>query len=927
MSEFILNIPIIDIDNPNLLGIDPTSSGFNPSLLNQPSTTSPSAVTTRFIRKNDVVFIADSMCPDKTANLFFDQTNINGYCQKPNKLTLTVGTNASDFGINEGIINNSTNAFARVISASDNLLYVNQNYITANILAFGANTLSGSDYSEGDLIYQTTSLTDTTVNFRGKVEFYDSANGILAITPTSGVVNAVLAAANSVIRKINSNILSNAASIIQGNLFPNSTTLRSTLTPSKTATITASEHRSGAFIRYSGSDIVIGNEVVSGDIIGSTIRFTSGSGTGESRTITGVSGARQLTLSSAISGLTSNTRYSIGNHVVDDYGKICGVFNIPESEDLKFPVGERVFTITDTATAVDNEYIMRATGTYRVVGRPAEPINPSTTSTNPSTPVVAIPTRRRRKRDPLAQTFFTPADGEEIVNGLPSTAYGIYVSSIDLWFKSKPDIDSNQDALPVFVQLVEVVNGLPTEKVLAVATVPWRNVKTTDMPHVDNDVFNYTKFSFPDPVYLKPDTEYAMVVLSDSPEYSVYVSELGGTLLGSSPARRVSEQPYAGSLFKSQNASTWTPIQNQDLMFRINKCVFTSNQLGVATFKPTPPLANVYMDSLLIHSSEINHQPTISRYKFRSNNVLNITDSQFIYLPPNQIYRFGADLSTSTKTSNRRRVVRAGDRNSFTAGIELSSTNPDVSPVINLERFGLLGYESFIDNGSLSNNNITVTSPGNHVDASQISVTIPEPNIPGGIKANAYIIGLTGDGEITRSNIVFDVIGSGYSGNVEMTITEAGATNATVVVSSEVSSFGGNAKARYITKPVNLADGFDAGDLRVFIDCNRPVGTHIEIYYKVRSSSDPQTFSEKKWQLMERVTNSFSIDQNQIIELQYRPYYQQSSPNKLIYTENGIDYPLGGTFKQFAIKVVLLADDSTVAPTLRNMRVIATPSG
>jgi len=38
----------------------------------------------------------------------------------------------------------------------------------------------------------------------------------------------------------------------------------------------------------------------------------------------------------------------------------------------------------------------------------------------------------------------------------------------------------------------------------------------------------------------------------------------------------IDRQPYAGVLFKSQNSSTWTPEQLQDLKFNINRCKFSS---------------------------------------------------------------------------------------------------------------------------------------------------------------------------------------------------------------------------------------------------------------------------------------------------------------------------------------------------------------
>ena len=61
----------------------------------------------------------------------------------------------------------------------------------------------------------------------------------------------------------------------------------------------------------------------------------------------------------------------------------------------------------------------------------------------------------------------------------------------------------------------------------------------------------------------------------------MYTSRLGQTTLDG--ARLISQQPYLGSMFKSQNASTWTPEQNEDVKFKINRCKFTENTQGTVT--------------------------------------------------------------------------------------------------------------------------------------------------------------------------------------------------------------------------------------------------------------------------------------------------------------------------------------------------------
>ena len=67
-----------------------------------------------------------------------------------------------------------------------------------------------------------------------------------------------------------------------------------------------------------------------------------------------------------------------------------------------------------------------------------------------------------------------------------------------------------------------------------------------------------------------------MVLTSDSNQYKVFISLLGNDAIDAAHlGEKISEQPYIGVLFKSQNASTWTPSQYEDLMFKIYRAEFT----------------------------------------------------------------------------------------------------------------------------------------------------------------------------------------------------------------------------------------------------------------------------------------------------------------------------------------------------------------
>ena len=161
--------------------------------------------------------------------------------------------------------------------------------------------------------------------------------------------------------------------------------------------------------------------------------------------------------------------------------------------------------------------------------------------------------------DPLAQSFLVESKG------------GAFLTSVDIYFRTR------DERIPVSCQIREMANGYPTTKVLAFSDV-------TLLPSQINLSENGTiptKFTFPSPVYVVENRDYCVVILSDSNEYKLWISRMGEDDITSD--RTISEQPYAGVLFKSQNASTWTADQYEDLKFVLYKAAFDTAS-GMAVF-------------------------------------------------------------------------------------------------------------------------------------------------------------------------------------------------------------------------------------------------------------------------------------------------------------------------------------------------------
>ena len=177
-----------------------------------------------------------------------------------------------------------------------------------------------------------------------------------------------------------------------------------------------------------------------------------------------------------------------------------------------------------------------------------------------------------QRRDPLAQTIVTGPEGA-------------WATSVDIYFSKK-----NSGSTPVNLQIRSVQLGTPTLFVIdrnAIVTLRPSDITTSENGTVP------TRFRFKSPVYLEPNTTYAIVLLSDSDEYEVFCGEMGQKalntqLLPSAQGKIYSQQFAMGSLFKSQNGEIWTPSQFEDLTFKLYRAKFTSDT-GLLTFY-NPPL-------------------------------------------------------------------------------------------------------------------------------------------------------------------------------------------------------------------------------------------------------------------------------------------------------------------------------------------------
>ena len=435
-------------------------------------------------------------------------------------------------------------------------------------------------------------------------------------------------------------------------------------------------------------------------------------------------------------------------------------------------------------------------------------------------------------------------------------------------------------------------------------------VNVTDSPSLD-DATKYTDFVFDTPVYMQPG-EHTFVLVSNSNGYEAYVAEIGKLDLVS--GLQISEQPYGGSLFKSQNGSTWTADENMDMMFRIYRKQFSSTASEVK-FLIDKPSSNVVFDLLNLTTSEIALANTTVQYSFLSEKSTGGT-TNYYSINPNEDYPM-------TDGSGRRVLNPTTGNTSFILKATMSTSNPHISPVIDTTRFGGLFVENIINNLPLLNTGFTITTSGSGYTANA-NVSISGG---GGSGANAYAVANVTTGNIT--SIVVDVGGSGYTSSPTITIgappVPSGNTTAATTYNGEDKKSGGNSATRYMMRRVTLADGFDSGDLRVYLTGYKPSGSNIYVYYKLLSKSDSDVFDTKNYQLMTEIGNGnfVSLSNNDYRELTFAPGVSGVANNSINYTTSSSSF---NSFKTFSIKIVMTGTDTTNVPKVRDVRAIALPA-
>lgn len=429
-----------------------------------------------------------------------------------------------------------------------------------------------------------------------------------------------------------------------------------------------------------------------------------------------------FTVANTVSGVTSEASANIATVEHFELGITNGVMKTDATgqcagelfiDDGIWRSGDKLLRITDsvlnnvesTVTVAETKYAVKGLLQTReqllISTREVQNLRELPNDEAIVTDTVARSTEKTNWINPLCQTFHVD----------PSTfPKGLFLRNITLYFSAK-DVH-----LPVTLQIRPIVNGFPSaSKIVPFSEVilnPDEVQVSTTANSATSNTTTTTVFTFESPVYLTPD-EYAIVISTNSTTYKLHIAEEG--INSSGTTNKISKPSFVGSFYKPQNAGIWEAHPDKYLMFNAQRADFTIGTGGNTNFvkfssaanSATGNTANVLADKIKIGTSTVEFSDTNIQWKYAaSNGTFALADgtegsAEYVVFSPDQNYEL----------IDQKRIVYSTN-GTFRIRAEMTSANSHVSPVIDIDRMNVISVENLVDDGGLSNSDISITTRG-----------------------------------------------------------------------------------------------------------------------------------------------------------------------------------------------------------------------
>ena len=589
--------------------------------------------------------------------------------------------------------------------------------------------------------------------------------------------------------------------------------------------------------------------------------------------------------------------------IADASGTIEGSFFIPNTPAIRFRTGSREFALLDISVYDKNSAISIATSIYTSAGA-----IPSGETINTKSQLKTI-----GYYDPIAQSILVNEDK------------GFFITKVRIYFASK------DSTLPVKVTLRPMVNGRPSSYDIIPGSIVYKNsaqINIVSTQTAAGVLASGTDFEFDEPIYLQPQTEYAICVSAESSDYSVYVSQIGKFELGSTE-KRITQQPSLGSLFLSQNGSTWEPIQEKDLTFKAYRANFDTAGGTVVLENAALPTDQLTLNPFSVdsgdatvtvyhpgHGHDSAEDVTIAGLEAATTygGILgsSLNGSRNVIAHDYDFYQFEADSAATSSADVGSTIVTA------TKNIQFDIATPII------ETIEPVGTSLTIEGKFTSGTSQAGSETKYQKDTSFIPLSLKDTKffkaprlianaanetaeLGSGVKSTTIQLPMT-----TTSAFVSPVVDMSRASlaTVSHRIDKQASSitsgfNVPLNYADETNSENGSHLSKHITTPIVLNE--DAVGLKVLISANRPSVADFLVYYKVAGDGD--VLKDQAWTLVDK-ENEIASDDNPKIFREYT-------------------YLVGGdggdldAFSEFQLKIVMRSTNSSKVPTIGNLRAIA----
>lgn len=754
-------------------------------------------------------------------------------------------------------------------------------------------------------------------------------------------------------------------------------------------TLTDSSRTGTEFLNYLDSDTVsIGSRVIKTEII-PFIRAQTIMGS-----VTGLKGfakfkvffdgidmseyTRPITLSEFENAQSVTTwTYALGSDLKADVnGELWFRLNIPELDNLKFTVGEKLVLVTDSLTASDTATSTASKSFFAqglIVTKQDTILSTNQTEQRQKNVSELVPGSTSATLPPLPGQNFN--DNGCLAYVLPIVApdneEGLFLTSVEVFCAEK------HPTLGVWFEVREVSPGGGITRNQVPFSSKW--FKSSEVPISTDGRTNGLTITFDSPIFLYNKNSYAFILHPEAvnPNYYFWVSRIGEFDVNT--GLQVTGRAFTGSTFTTNNDTIWNLVDQVDLTCRWNRASFTSSGNFEIGNKPkekayikdiqgsiegfgepistgskitlsgyTGPTIAVG-DYIVGNTSSINATVlNISSGVYSMSNIrYNSTESVVIRYGSNAAVKGSANISSLDagksfleyykEGSNATYVILSSSNGNFTANdaiFDISDEGSAIIEKIDNFRYSVIDFEPAMLNFSKTSQAFELAAYSNTgVQQSYVPIDSAE-----NYEFNTEMALFSRSNEITslssnRSNKVRVTMSS--SSNYLSPVFDLARTQSIIVDNlinantvGETSSSGGQLFNKYISKIVTLADGQDAEDLKLYLTAYRPPNTDVKVWIKILNGEDTDTIAQKSWIELEKtfggdITYSSLADKNDFKEYVFNipDTYLTGALGEVQYTNSqGI---LFTSYKSFQIKVGLLGTNSAIIPRVADLRTIA----